>query len=43
MSDGIDVPINLPTESASVRAAAGVVKSLEASLAALGPAAAAGS
>lgn len=43
MSDGIDVPIKLPTDSASVRAAAGVVKSLEAQLAALGPAAAAGS
>ena len=43
MADGIDVPINLPTESASVRAAAGVVKALEANLAALGPAAAAGS
>lgn len=43
MADGIDVPINLPTESSSVRAAAGVVKALEAAVLGLGPAAAAGS
>jgi len=43
VADGIDVPIKLPTESSSVRAAAGVVKALEAQIAALGPAAAASS
>jgi len=43
MSDGINVPINLPTDSSAVKTAANVVKALEANLAALGPAAAAGS
>jgi tape measure domain-containing protein len=43
VADPIDVPINLPTNASSVSAAAATVKLLEDTLAALGPAAKAGS
>jgi tape measure domain-containing protein len=43
VSDGIDVPIKLPTDSTSVRTAAAVVAQLEGAMLGLGPAAAAGS
>lgn len=42
MADPIDVPIKLPTDSASVKAAAAVVRGLEDRIRALGPAAAQG-